>query len=309
MKLWVGITDSGWFRELAALAPDEVNFWQPSGSRAFNALKPGEIFLFKLHHPENFIVGGGIFVRHSPLPCSLAWEAFGNKNGVSSLSDLIARVRRYRPGINAVDPMIGCNVLAEPFFFRKEEWIPAPVTWAKNIVQGKTFDTASGEGRNLLSSVISRRKEWQSVQDVAVVDDSATATRYGQDYLTRGRLGQGAFRVLVTDAYQRRCAISGEKTLPVLEAAHIKPYASEGPRNVRNGLLLRSDIHKLFDLGYITVTLTLNVEVSPRLREEWTNGREYYAYHGSQLKCRPGAEADLPDKRFLMWHNENRFTT
>jgi putative restriction endonuclease len=37
------------------------------------------------------------------------------------------------------------------------------------------------------------------------------------------RLGQGAFRLLVTDAYQRRCAVTGERTLPVLDAAHIRP--------------------------------------------------------------------------------------
>ena len=50
------------------------------------------------------------------------------------------------------------------------------------------------------------------------------------------RLGQGAFRVVVTEAYHRRCAISGEKTLPVLEAAHIKPYTQEGPHEISNGL-------------------------------------------------------------------------
>ena len=67
------------------------------------------------------------------------------------------------------------------------------------------------------------------------------------------RLGQGAFRVLVTDAYRRRCTISNERTLPVLEAAHIRPYADNGPHQLSNGLLLRSDLHRLFDLGYFTV--------------------------------------------------------
>ena len=52
----------------------------------------------------------------------------------------------------------------------------------------------------------------------------------------------------MTDAYERRCAVTGEKTLPVLEAAHIRPYALLGPHRVNNGLLLRSDLHKLFDL-------------------------------------------------------------
>jgi putative restriction endonuclease len=82
----------------------------------------------------------------------------------------------------------------------------------------------------------------------------------------RPRLGQGAFRVLVTDAYQRRCAVTGERTLPVLESAHIKPYARSGPHSNNNGLLLRSDLHKLFDLGYITVTGDMRIEVSKRIK-------------------------------------------
>ncbi|OCN02834.1 hypothetical protein A7X67_02970 [Clostridium sp. W14A] len=46
--------------------------------------------------------------------------------------------------------------------------------------------------------------------------------------VTMHRLGQGTFRVIVTEAYQRRCAFTGERTLPVLEAAHIKPYSENG---------------------------------------------------------------------------------
>jgi len=61
------------------------------------------------------------------------------------------------------------------------------------------------------------------------------------------------FRVIVTDAYDRRCAMTGERTLPVLEAAHIKPYGSGDPHALENGLLLRSDLHILFDQDYITV--------------------------------------------------------
>jgi putative restriction endonuclease len=82
--------------------------------------------------------------------------------------------------------------------------------------------------------------------------------------------------VLVTDAYERRCAVTGEKTLPVLEAAHIKPYAQNGPHRVDNGSLLRSDLHKLFDLGYVTVTPDLRVRVSRRLKAEWHNERTFH---------------------------------
>lgn len=126
-------------------------------------------------------------------------------------------------------------------------------------------------------------------------------------YFIQGRLGQGAFRVLVTDAYQRRCAITGERTLPVLEAAHIKPYASDGPNVTPNGLLLRSDLHKLFDIGYLTVTPEYRVEVSARIKEEYKNGREYYAHHGQQLLILPESTQERPSKDFLDWHNQNVF--
>jgi putative restriction endonuclease len=291
MKIWVGVTDEQWFNRLSLLKPDEVNFWQPSGGRKFAALAPGEPFLFKLHSPKNFIVGGGHFVRHSPLPASLAWDAFGEKNGVASYRELLSRVRRYRKDDDSVDPVIGCNVLAEPFFFARDQWIPVPTSWAPNIVQGKTYDSMTSEGAALW------REVQQSVAYHAGVAESSS------------RLGQGAFRVLVIDAYQRRCAVTGEKTLPVLEAAHIRPYANQGPHQVSNGILLRSDLHKLFDVGYVTVTPELTLEVSPRLREEWHNGREYYAHHGQPLCFMPTEAGNRPRAEYLRWHNEEVYKT
>jgi putative restriction endonuclease len=309
MKIWVGVTDEDWFTRLGLLKPDEVNFWQPSGSRTFRAIQSGEPFLFKLHSPKNFIVGGGYFVRYSALPASLAWDAFGEKNGVGSADELRTRIRRYRREDNAIDPVIGCNVLAEPFFFSQADWIPVPKSWAPNIVQGKTYDTETPEGRALWEAVRVVLADHHRVEEPSLTEDGANQNRYGAEYLTRGRLGQGAFRVLVTDAYQRRCAVTGEKTLPVLEAAHIKPYAFNGPHRVSNGILLRSDLHKLFDLGYVTVTPNLRLEVSPRLKAEWENGKEYYAHHGAPLRFHPADAANRPNSEFLMWHNEKRFQT
>ena len=113
--------------------------------------------------------------------------------------------------------------------------------------------------------------------------------------------------MVVTDAYQRRCAITGEKTLPVLEAAHIKPYAAEGPHSVNNGLLLKSDFHTLFDGGYITIDEDYRIDVSRRLHEDYGNGRDYYKYHGQKLLILPEKEIQLPSREFLRWHNENVF--
>jgi putative restriction endonuclease len=307
MKIWVGVTDDDWFSRLSMLRPDEVNFWQPSGSRTFRALQPGELFLFKLHSPKNFIVGGGHFVRYSQLPASLAWDAFADKNGVASLDELRIRIRRYRREDDAIDPVIGCNILAEPFFLQRSEWIPVPKSWAPNIVQGKTYDTETAEGRALWGSIQLAVTGHGRVKEPALIEEFSDENRFGAEYLTRGRLGQGAFRVLVTDAYERRCAVTGEKTLPVLEAAHIKPYALNGPHRVSNGILLRSDLHKLFDLGYVTVTPDLRLHVSPRLKAEWHNGLEYYAHHGKPLRFHPADPPSLPSPEFLKWHNEVRF--
>lgn len=191
-------------------------------------------------------------------------------------------------------------MLNGPFFWDEADWIPAPATWAPNIVQGKTYRDTDEEGRALWSAVLRR------LQPV-VTGQAQEGPRYGADYLTRARLGQGAFRVLVTDAYERRCAITGERTLPVLEAAHIQPFAEQGPHLISNGLLLRSDLHTLFDRGYITVTDDLRVEVSPRIKEEFSNGREYYQHHGQRLATMPQSASEKPSAAFLRWHNENRF--
>lgn len=307
MKIWVGVTDSEWFEMLRARAPEELNFWQPSGQQAFRALQAGEIFLFKLHSPENYIVGGGFFVSYSALPASLAWDAFGLNNGVGTFDTLVKRIRKYRSKASGPDPVIGCNILNSPFFWEKNEWIPVPENWSKNIVRGKTYNSDEPIGANLWGQVQQRllhRVEERLPEGRG--EDNASA-RYGKEYLQRSRLGQGAFRVLVTDAYQRRCALTGERTLPVLEAAHIKPFSKSGPHQIDNGLLFRSDVHKLFDLGYMTVTPELRVEVSRRIKEDWQNGREYFAYHGRHLVSLPTIVATRPSIEFLHWHNSNVF--
>ena len=295
MHYWVGITDRDWFETLRRLQPDEVNFWQPS-ERAPRAMDAGWPFLFKLHSPLNCVVGGGFFVRFTALPCFLAWDAFREKNGASSLVELVQRVARYRKAPQTPGTAIGCNVLTEPFFFDEDEWIPIPRDWASNIVRGRTYDTASDTGDAL----------WQAVEDRLVTRQRAAAVeepRFGEAYLEKARLGQGAFRTLVTDAYRRRCAVTGERSLPALEAAHIRAHAAEGPNRTRNGLLLRADIHRLFDDGYVTVDPDLRFVVSPRLHEEFENGRVYYALDGRLLTNVPDRLPDRPGREFLEWHN------
>jgi putative restriction endonuclease len=309
MKMYVGVTDRKWFQFLAQRAPDEVNFWRPGGNTAFRALEPNAPFLFKLHRPQSYIVGGGFFVSYSALPLSLAWSSFGEKNGVQDLVSFSEHIYRYRGrGVpREPDPTIGCIILTAPFFFAEQDWIPEPSDWSPNLVQGRTYDTSEPIGANLWQQVEDRLSRMMSPSTGARKGIAEVPARYGAPYLATPRLGQGAFRVLVTDAYTRRCAITGERTLPVLQASHIKPFAKDGPNLVNNGLLLRSDLHILFDRGYMTVNPELRVEVSPRIREEFSNGREYYALHGKPLVATPSNILDRPSDEFLDWHNQNVF--
>lgn len=309
MNAYVGITDHEWYRLLASRRQlDDVNFWQPGGSRRFRTLQPGELFLFKLHAPRNFVVGGGFFAHATLLPVSLAWEAFGEANGARSLAEMRARIEHYRkaPAQPHEDYTIGCILLEQPFFLPEERWVPAPSDWHPNIVQGKTYDLGAEPGRSLWRQVEEAIRGRGVAEQWPAEWRDPEQRRYGEPILMRPRLGQASFRVLVTDAYDRRCAVTGERVLPVLEAAHIRPYAAGGAHRVDNGLLLRSDVHTLFDRGYVTVTPELRIEVSRRLRDDFENGRHYYALHGERAR-EPADPTLRPAAAFLRWHNEEAF--
>jgi putative restriction endonuclease len=300
MKTYIGVTDWDWFNLLSSTPGiEEVNFWRPSGNGCFKALDPGELFLFKLHSPNNYIVGGGFFAHDSVLPISLAWEAFGVSNGARTLSEMRTRVAKYRKqseDTRTSDYQIGCILLEQPFFLPNNAWIPVPSDWSANIVQGKGYDLSKDPGISL----------WQKLQSslssrTGIREESP---RYGKPVLTMPRLGQGSFRVLVTDAYGRRCAITNERTLPALDAAHIKPYSENGVHAVSNGILLRRDLHALYDAGYITITPEMKVEVSRKIKEEFENGKDYYRHHGNSIHLPPDVY-NQPLKEYLEWHNRN----
>lgn len=306
MKGFVGVTDNDWFEFLSKQRGiDEVNFWQPGGRTQFKSLLPGEPFFFKLHSPLNYITGGGFFAHHTILPISLAWKTFQEKNGAVSLLEMRRRTEKYRRTKPAPfeDYKIGCIILTQPFFFPRDQWIPIPPDFSLNIVQGKTYDLTQGHGLFLRKQVQERLIGiGEPIVESNIMREPGS--RYGEPLIVMPRLGQGSFRVIVTDAYQRKCAITREKTLPALEAAHIQPFSENGPNRVDNGLLLRSDIHRLFDSGYVTVTTDHRFKVSNRIKEEFDNGEQYRIFHGHDIHMPPNPQFK-PSSEFLNWHNEN----
>jgi putative restriction endonuclease len=311
MKFYIGVTDTKWYNFLSKQSPEDVNFWQPGGKASFKVITPGAPFLFKLKNPINAIGGIGFFSAHSILPISMAWDVFGDRNGAATKEEFYNSILRLRHGSNTLieNPNIGCIVLTNPIFFHEDDWISIPEDWSPNIVQGKSYYTDTLIGGSLWKQIERLLQKYlynvQSEEKSQLILEETESPQYGKSVLTKVRLGQGAFRILVTDAYNRRCAISGEKTLPVLEAAHIKPYAQSGPHFISNALLLRSDLHKLFDSGYLTITPEYKVEVSKRIKEEFENGREYYRFQGSSLYNLPNKLQDKPNNKFIEWHNEN----
>lgn len=301
---YVGITDWEWFSQLRKLEGiDEVNFWQPS-PHSFRALAPGEPFLFKLHSPRSRVVGVGFFARHVSLPVSIAWETFGAKNGASSLLEMRNRVEKYRKLSSPTeDYEIGCILLEQPAFFEESDWIDAP-DWKAPIQSGRGYRLDEEPGQSLWGKVQLLLATQAAASVISVAEP--IGPRYGPPVFTFPRLGQGSFQAAIIDAYARRCAITGERVLPVLEAGHIRPYSEGGEHRIDNGLLLRRDLHTLFDRGYLTVTPEMKVVVSKRLEDEFHNGKEYLQMSGHPLLT-PARPSDRPNPHFLDWHNQHRF--
>lgn len=306
----VAITDHGWYEFLRGQPNlDEVNFWTPSAHFAFHG-EVGSPFFFKLKAKyEHAVCGFAYFARFVRLPDWLAWDTFEVKNGSPTLDTMRDRIAGIRERIDYHAPRpsneVGCILLAQPTFFAPNDWVRGPRDWPPANLRHKKYDLAAGEGLRLWEECRARADDARGLrvagQPVLVREDSP---RYGAPQIVEPRLGQGIFRVAVMEAYGRACAVTHEHSLPALEASHIRPYAKSGPHEVRNGVLLRADLHRLFDQGYLTISTDHRLEVSPRLKLDYQNGHSYYPLHGSQLAL-PHSQVETPDVGFLRWHNDN----
>jgi putative restriction endonuclease len=279
LAAYLGITDNNWFDNLRRnQVADEVNFWIPSAP-VRKHVEPGSLWLLKLHSPLNFIAGVGVFMHYSVLPLQMAWDAFGVHNGVPTLDALRNAIKQHRqPGADSWNTDVGCAVLDQLVYLPRQLWIPC---YTGSVVSGKHMD--SDDDQAVVRQVLRNLELTPSTPQVHALpfyNDNYTP----QYALREVRQGQGTFRVEVTDAYHRQCAVSREHSLPVLEAAHIIEWSDTHTNDVTNGILLRADIHKLFDAGYVTIDPDgYRFVVSKRLKEDYDNGKEYYQLHGSRI--------------------------
>ena len=242
------------------------------------------------------------------MPQSCLYRSRGKHLGSRTTLEVMTRcgcasegyviVRNHHRATTRLGPGLSSNRFSfqESFGFRNQ------LRRANSIVVGKTYSTEDQEGLRLWERVIETSQA--ALRPFAGVAEPQR--RFGEPTLIVPRLGQGAFRVSVTDAYGRTCAISGGKVLPALDAAHIKPYSFGGTHEVSNGILLRRDIHSVFDAGYVTFDEDLRFVVSDRVRSDFNNGEEYRRLHGQRLNL-PAMSIHQPQQEVLRWHNQNKF--
>lgn len=309
MRGYVGLTDYDWYRAFQYADPPaaEVNFWRP-GAATFRTLQPGEPFFFKLKAsaPLQAICGFGLFARYALLPAWRAWDVFGYANGTPSELDLLKRLARLSGGSNQLNAnrMVGCIAITEPIFFAPDEWVAPPADWKRNIVSGKTYDLGVGEGMRIYRECLERAEAMAQAPEWSL--EELDGQRHGKPQLIRPRLGQGSFRLAVLDAYGNACAVTTEHSLPVLEASHIRPWGQGGQHEVSNGLPLRRDLHRLFDLGFVTVRPDHRLQVSDALESDYSNGKAYYEMQGRKIVL-PSAPGSAPDPEALAWHGSAVF--
>jgi putative restriction endonuclease len=307
MRGFIGHTDAGWWRSLSA-SPElsEVNFWRPGG-RTFAALTPGEPFFFRLKSPVNRIGGFGLFARYAALPVWRAWEVFGPANGVRDEREFVERLERLARRPVSHTSVIGCIAIAECTFFSPDALVDVPATFNSQNLSGSVIDLEAPEGRRLWAACLDQAVSTTPATTPAAawLEEAVNRQRYGRPQIVIPRLGQGSFRLAVLDVYGS-CAVTGEHSLPALEAAHIRPFGQGGTHDLPNGLPFRRDLHRLFDLGYVSVKPDGEFIVSPRLRSEFANGHTYYALEGQRLR-QPKSPDAAPDPELLAWHSETVF--
>lgn len=311
MKIYVGITDPNWYTYLSLHGiTDEVNFWRPRGwIKNVRAIAPGELFFFRLGGGIGRIAGFGIFKHHTVLPLEMAWDTFGDKNGCATRSELVTLIARRRdetPDLfSALSWQVGCTILTNVHYYAESDWLP--YAFLQGVQTGKSMDVATADGARIWTHMQSTLQRDEMLARVGSSSHFSLVAEERAIYTTaqvKERRAQGAFRVMVLDAYGRRCSITGERTLPVVEAAHIQTYVSEDSNHIQNGIALREDVHTLFDKGYVGVDEDYRFIVSPRLKAEYENGKEYYRFHGQPIRL-PDKRGLAPSKEAIRWHLEH----
>lgn len=169
-------------------------------------------------------------------------------------------------------------------------WSPEDVA-LHTAYRGKDSQSLADEMEKMLDS------EAEELDDEYEEPDSEDDGRRRVSREILARRGQSKFRQQLLKVYGGRCAITGCNAAEALEAAHLEPYADGGTNTLANGLLLRADMHTLFDLGRVAVDPeTYSVILHPDLRMG-----SYADLHGKIIEL-PSDPVRRPAKEALLKH-------
>lgn len=312
------VTDLEWYdrlsREAAGPLPvrlDEACFWHPRAKRPVAAAPAGEVCFLRLGVPRNAIAGYGFFASFFIAPdANWAWRNFGVRAGADSRSDLARLLGRSDEEMRQP---LGCTLLRDLTFWPDHRWLP----WGRDqgfIAQGNNRGgrTKDADAAKVLLAAVAadgaaRPADLGGPFKLVEVDERrrVVSPRVARE-------GQGVFKARLLDAYDGQCAITGEHTELVLDAAHIQPYLGPASNHVQNGLLLTSEFHTLFDNGLVAIEPPTalhaehRVRVSKTIRERWNNGHRYNEYDGRTFRAPVDVNA-RPSRDALEWHLANRF--
>jgi len=314
-ELFIAHTHREWFDFLSRHATggrlDEVNFWFPKRQDPPKRLQTGEPVFFRLGAPERQIAGYGFFASFQRLPLDLAWDSFGIRNGAVDRSSFYRLLGRLTAEQRALP--LACMVLLDAHFWSDPRWITWDMSrgYADSGIQVGRTDRDAANVELLLAEIrrdaVEPPRELLDQFEPLAVDERARALAE-----VAVREGQGAFRLRLLEAYGG-CAITGEHTEPVLDAAHIQRYLGPKSNHACNGLILTKEFHALFDKGLVTIEppsvrrSDYRVRVSRMIHERWKNGRRYNDFNDQPLLSLPADPRLHPSREALEWHRANVF--
>lgn len=293
-------TDLNWFNFVQEHSYiDQFNFWTPTPWNV-KRLEVGDRLYFMLKSPIRKIGGYGHFVEYKNLTAEKSWEIYGKGNGVDSLEELLQRCSKYvtkhTNNKNVVsDSEIGCLILEDIFFFDSDDYF-SPEKYGDEYL----FPNQVVKLKYYKDDFMSVEKTQEFGGNEFELLDHSMKNKTRKSLINR-RDGQQKFRKIIMKKYNNLCSITGETSKEILEAAHIQPYISEESNHPQNGILLRVDIHRLFDLGLIAVNTDYKILVSSHLKSS-----NYNSLIGKSIQL-PTGEENWPSQNALKYHLENVF--
>jgi putative restriction endonuclease len=284
-------TDNNWFKFLKDNDFNSfINFWTPTPWN-IKKLKPGDKWYFLLKSPIREIGGFGEFFEYKNLTAFEAWRLYGHKNGATDLQQFINSIQLYidknsnkfggtKIDINTYE--IGCIILNNCQFWDFEDYKKAEdheIVFGKQVVKYKYFNQYDPFKIN----------EQESNNDFNILREP----RENYKREINQRKGQSKFKGHVLKSYKNRCCITGETCPELLEAAHLQKYINNQSNHIQNGILLRVDIHRLFDNDLLFIDQNYVIHISSLIENPI-----YKQYHGCKMSL-PNDLDDFPSKKSL----------